>query len=161
MAAPKSDETGLTPKQEAFCRAFLETGNATEAYRRSYDVEPNARDSWIHVEASQLLDNPKVAERLGVLRDELDRLSIYTVRRAMDEYEEARLAALALGQAGPAVAAVTGKVKLFGLDRPQRVEVTGRDGKPIQTETVDRTAEVIKGKLDGIAGRTTGGPSEG
>ena len=29
----------LTEKQEAFCRAFVETGNASEAYRRSYDAK--------------------------------------------------------------------------------------------------------------------------
>ena len=30
--------TTLTPKQENFCLAYLETGNASEAYRRAYDV---------------------------------------------------------------------------------------------------------------------------
>ncbi|TIS17849.1 MAG: hypothetical protein E5X10_01890, partial [Mesorhizobium sp.] len=28
----------LTQKQEAFCLAYVETGNASEAYRRSCDV---------------------------------------------------------------------------------------------------------------------------
>ncbi|MHA0947931.1 terminase small subunit [Enterobacter ludwigii] len=27
---------GLTIKQEAFCQAYIETGNASEAYRRGY-----------------------------------------------------------------------------------------------------------------------------
>ena len=34
----------LTPKQEAFCLAFLETGNAAQAYRRAYDVAEDAKD---------------------------------------------------------------------------------------------------------------------
>ena len=29
----------LTPKQEAFCLAYMETGNASEAYRRAYDAD--------------------------------------------------------------------------------------------------------------------------
>ena len=29
----------LTTKQEKFCKSFIETGNATEAYRRSYDCK--------------------------------------------------------------------------------------------------------------------------
>ena len=33
----------LTPKQEAFILAYLETGNASEAYRRAYNDEPRDR----------------------------------------------------------------------------------------------------------------------
>ncbi|MGU9998175.1 terminase small subunit, partial [Bordetella avium] len=29
----------LTPKQEAFALAYVETGNASEAYRRAYSAE--------------------------------------------------------------------------------------------------------------------------
>ena len=28
----------LTPKQEKFCQVFIETGNASEAYRQAYAV---------------------------------------------------------------------------------------------------------------------------
>ena len=28
----------MTPKQEAFCLAFIETGNASDAYRRAYSA---------------------------------------------------------------------------------------------------------------------------
>jgi len=31
-----TDSNGLTPKQEAFACAYVETGNASEAYRRVY-----------------------------------------------------------------------------------------------------------------------------
>ena len=31
----------LTPKQDAFACAYVETGNASEAYRRAYDVAPD------------------------------------------------------------------------------------------------------------------------
>jgi phage terminase small subunit len=29
----------LTPKQERFVQAYIETGNATEAYRQAYDAK--------------------------------------------------------------------------------------------------------------------------
>lgn len=61
----KSD---LTPKQEAFVAAYLETGNATEAYRRSYDCS-GMKDPTINRAAKELLDNPKIATRLGVLQE--------------------------------------------------------------------------------------------
>lgn len=32
---------GLTPKQEKFCQLYIELGNASEAYRQSYDCSKN------------------------------------------------------------------------------------------------------------------------
>lgn len=133
---------GLTEKQEAFSLAFLETGNAAEAYRRAYDVAPDAKDGWLYVEACQLLDNPKIALRLKELRDQAERLSIFTLQAAMEEFEEARQAALREGQAAAAVSATTGKVKLFGLDKPTRIaaEHVGKNGGPIQVSANDAFA---------------------
>lgn len=67
----------LTDKQDAFALAYVETGNAAEAYRRAYDVAESARDGWLYVEACQLLDNPKVALRIKELQAQAQRLSIY------------------------------------------------------------------------------------
>lgn len=117
----------LTPKQEAFCLAYMETGNAAEAYRRAYDVAEKARDSWVYVEACQLLDNPKIAGRVTKLQDQAAELAHYTVRAAFEEYEAARALAMVGKNAAAAIAAVTGKVRLFGLEQPKRTkhEVTG------------------------------------
>ena len=145
---------GLTPKQEAFARAYLETGNAAEAYRQAYDVAENARDNWIYVEACQLLDNPKIALRLQALQDEAARLSVYTVKAAYDELEEARKLALATDNPGAAVSAITAKIKVFGLDRPRKVEIAGKDGGPIKTEEVGNGAAKLAAYLDAIRSRT-------
>lgn len=139
---------GLTKKQEAFAFAFVETRNATEAYRRSYDVEPNARDPWISVEACLLLDNPKVARRIKELQEQAARLALFTIKQAFDEYEDARQLAHSTGAAGAAVSAVNAKVKLFGLDRPERLEVTGKDGDPIKTEHVGAFGKLIAAIAD-------------
>lgn len=127
----------LTPKQEAFALAYVETANATEAYRRAYDVAENARDSWIYVEAAQLLDHPKIGPRIAELQAIATRLAGYTIKDAADEYELARDLAMAEKNASAAVSAINGKVKLFGLEAPTkaRVEHTGKDGGPIQTES--------------------------
>jgi len=55
--------TNLTPKQESFCLAYLETGNASEAYRRSYDVSRTSPKS-INEGACKLLANTKIASRI-------------------------------------------------------------------------------------------------
>ncbi|WP_290688399.1 MULTISPECIES: terminase small subunit [unclassified Haematobacter] len=137
-SAGAQPELALTEKQEAFALAYFETGNAAEAYRKAYDVAENARDGWLYVEACQLLDNPKITLRLERLREEAERLSIYTRRAAMDEYEKARQVAESALNPSAMVSAINGKVKLWGLEVPTkaRIEHTGKGGGPIQTEEV-------------------------
>lgn len=131
----------LTPKQEAFARAYFETGSGAEAYRTAYDTEPNARDDWIYVEASQLLDNPKIALRLQELQAQAAQLSIFTVTQAYKELEEARMLAHGEGNPSAAVSAVNAKMKLFGLEQPakRRIDVVSTDGSmtPKASESVD------------------------
>lgn len=143
----------ITEKQAAFARAFFETANAAEAYRRAYDVAPDAKDGWIYVEACQLLDNPKVAQRLDELREEAKRLSLFTVTTAFEEYEAARILAHAEKNPSAAVSAVTGKVKLFGLDKPSKVDVTSSDGSASSGPMVS-ALDRIKERLDTIAERS-------
>lgn len=50
--------TGLTIKQEAFCQAYIETGNASEAYRTAYAAD-KMKPEAVHVQACKLQDNPK------------------------------------------------------------------------------------------------------
>ena len=151
--AAAAGPNGLTEKQEAFALAFLETGNAAEAYRRAYDVAPDAKDGWLYVEACQLLDNPKIALRLKELREQAERLSIYNLTQAMTELEQAREIARVSVNPSAMVAATTGKIKLFGLDKPSKIEHTGKDGGAIQTEDVSAKA-LLKAHLDAIASRT-------
>lgn len=119
---------GLTVKQEAFACIFFECGNAAEAYRQAYDVAENARDEWIYVEASQLVDHPKIAQRLIDLSEQAANLSIYTRHEAMRELEEARALALKVEQPAGAVSATNAKIKLVGLDRPKRIDLSSSDG---------------------------------
>ncbi|MDE0590428.1 terminase small subunit [Halocynthiibacter sp. C4] len=146
----------LTEKQEAFALAYFETGNAGEAYRRAYDVEENARDSWIYVEACQLLDNPKIALKLNALREQASELAIYNVLQASAEYEAARSLAEQEKNPSAMVGAISGKVKLFGLEAPKasRHEITGKDGGAIKTEEVGQGAAKLASFLENIAERS-------
>jgi phage terminase small subunit len=60
--------SALTPKQEAFCLAYVQTSNASEAYRRSYDVGENTKPESIWVNASKLMSDAKVLQRVDELR---------------------------------------------------------------------------------------------
>ena len=70
MADGTAAEFRLTPKQAKFAALYVELGNASEAYRRSYDVSPDTKDEAIHVNASKLLSNAKVALRVDELQEE-------------------------------------------------------------------------------------------
>jgi hypothetical protein len=58
----------LTLKQEAFVRAYLQSGNASEAYRLSYDAE-NMTDKTVWEESCKLLKHPKVSARVHSARE--------------------------------------------------------------------------------------------
>lgn len=108
--------SGLTQKQESFCLAYLETGNASEAYRRAYNAE-GSKPEVVHVKASQLLSNGKIAVRVAELREAASMRNEITVDTLLDELEEARRLALDTEAPAPAVSATMGKAKLLGLDK--------------------------------------------
>lgn len=116
-ATPNPQE--LTLKQEGFCQAYVETGNASEAYRLSYPVSINWKPESVHREACATLDHPKVSSRIAVLKAELATKHDVTVASLMKELEEARTAALTCEtpQSSAAVSATMGKARIAGLDK--------------------------------------------
>lgn len=59
----------LTPKQEAFCYALVETGNRALAYRRAYDIPVNTKPAWIWKESSLLAQAPHVRAKIAQLME--------------------------------------------------------------------------------------------
>lgn len=74
----------LTLKQENFCNFYIETGNASEAYRRAYAAE-KMKDETINRVAFDLLNNPKIAARIKELQGELKAISDITKERVLEE----------------------------------------------------------------------------
>ncbi|NWA62983.1 terminase small subunit [Pantoea sp. B9002] len=119
---------GLTQKQEKFCQAYIETGNASEAYRTAYAAD-KMKPEAVHVKASELLSSGKVSVRVAELKADVRARHDVTVDSLIRELEEARQAALTAEtpQSSAAVAATMGKAKLTGLDK-QVVELHGAIG---------------------------------
>ena len=113
----------LTPKQEAFCLAYIETGNASEAYRRAYSAGKMSENA-VHVAASRLLDNPKITLRVAELQASHQERHDVTVDSLTGELEDARDLATVNKQPAAVVSAVMGKAKLHGLIK-DRVEHSG------------------------------------
>lgn len=69
MTMAKEKKYPLTLKQENFARFYVDTGNASEAYRMAYDAEGMKPES-VWTNASILLGNAKVAQRVKELQKE-------------------------------------------------------------------------------------------
>jgi phage terminase small subunit len=106
----------LTPKQEAFAQAYVETGNASEAHRQA-GYGPNMSTKTRHEAASRLLANSKVRAMVGQLQAEHRQRHDVTVDSLTDEFDENRELAFQTAQPAAANGATAGKARLHGLDK--------------------------------------------
>ena len=106
----------LTLKQGAFCQAFIETGNASEAYRKAFDAS-RMKPETVNRSAFDLLQNPKITARLEEIRAEHAKRHEITVDTLLDELEEARQLARDTINPAAMVAATMGKSKITGFDK--------------------------------------------
>lgn len=80
-------KASLTIKQEKFCNKYLECGNASEAYRYAYDCSKMSNNSvWCN--ASQLLADTKVAQRLEYLKNHLAEAAGITALQIIREHQK-------------------------------------------------------------------------
>lgn len=70
----------LTQKQENFCLEYIKCGNASEAYRRSYNAK-KMKDEVIWVKACELLKNGNVEVRVNELKERAVSKAIITVEQ--------------------------------------------------------------------------------
>lgn len=73
----------LTPKQEQFALNIFEGMNQADAYRASYSAK-NMSDNAIYREASLLMSNPKIAQRIKELRDKAAKSTIMSAQERME-----------------------------------------------------------------------------
>ena len=144
--APSSEGGKLTPKQEAFAQAYIETGNASEAYRRAYSAGKMKPES-VNESASRLLADVKITARLAELREPIMQRHNVTVDSLVLELEEARQAALSADtpQSSAAVAATMGKAKLCGLDK-QVIDLMSSDGSMTPAASQDAVLAALARK---------------
>ena len=74
----------LTVKQENFCNYYIESGNASEAYRRAYSCR-KMKDEAVSVKAIELLNNGKITVRVKELQEEQKNKSDITKERILQE----------------------------------------------------------------------------
>lgn len=128
----------ITVKQERFCQVYMETGNASEAYRQAYPKSQKWPEDAVRVNASKLLKNTNVSLRVRALAEDALKRHEITVDTLVDELEEARQLAKSVETPSAMVAATMGKGKLLGLI-VEKNEHTGKDGAPIETKPMGDT----------------------
>ena len=132
----------LTIKQEKFANLYIELGNASEAYRQSYNCQ-KMKDETVNRTANALLNNRKITARIDELRSELAKRHDITKDTLIIELEEARQMAKDTAKASSMVSATMGKARILGLDK-QVIEHTGTNGTPLQLPTFNIVGVVPK-----------------
>ena len=130
----------LSVKQEAFVQALLGCGNASEAYRQAYSCANMAPGS-IHREASLLASNPKVTQRLALLRAEAAQQAVLNRSWVLSRLMKA--AEVALGERTITLR-VPHKNKETGKTEVSEIEVSAHDG-----HVAARTLELL-GRTDEV-----------
>lgn len=70
----------LTQKQENFCLEYIKCGNASEAYKKCYNVE-NMKPESIYRKATELMANGTITARLTELRGKAESKAIITLEQ--------------------------------------------------------------------------------
>ena len=104
----------LTHKQEKFCLAYIETGNASEAYRQSYNTSKMKPES-INESASRLLADVKIAARLEQLREPVRERAQITLESHLERLNHLSLMAEQAEQYSAAIKAEESRGKVAGL----------------------------------------------
>ena len=134
----------LTAKQEAFCLAYIETGNASEAYRTAYDAE-NCKPESVNRLAKELMDNIKIASRLDEIRKPIRERAEITLESHLERLKHLSNMAETAEQYSAAIKAEESRGKASGLYTDKK-EITGKDGAALIPETI--TIEFINASKD-------------
>ena len=131
-----SRRDSLTIKQQKFIEVFLETNNATEAYRRAYHPV-SVNENTLNRKAFDILHSDKVSARIREVEDKATQAMVYGLQEHLAELEEIRSLGIRKGSRNLGAAAkcveLKGKVKKLYTEQ---IELTGANGGPIQLQPV-------------------------
>ena len=64
------NKNGLTQQQENFCNLYVKYGISRKAYLEAYPKSQNWTPSAVDCEASKMLNNPKISQRVNELNEQ-------------------------------------------------------------------------------------------
>jgi phage terminase small subunit len=132
----------LTPKQEEFVRAYVDTSCASTAYRRAYNAE-GMKDNSIHVNACKLLKSAKVALRINELQERATKTAVldraWVLERLMRNADKgAELDDLTASNKALELLGKTEELQMFIEKSKSDITTDGKPIAPILNVTVGR-----------------------
>jgi hypothetical protein len=118
----------LTLNMETFCNEVVLTGNQSKAYRSAYNAD-NWKPESVYCEASKLMANPKVLQRVSELRTAIAEKNSITADDLLNELEQARQLAAITRQPSAMITATMGKARIFGFNK---IILSGDKVNPLQ-----------------------------
>lgn len=148
QAAPKPGATPLrNPRHELVAQEVASGRSKTDAFIEAYPHGAEWKSSAVHVKASMLVSRPEVKERVAFLQARAADTAVFTLAAHLGRLNALSIAAEKSGEFAAAVKAEENRGKAAGF-YPQKVELTGRGGGPIETkQTRDLTDEELAAEL--------------
>jgi len=126
----------LTAKQEAFCQGIADGLGQADSYRAAYDAE-EMKENSVYVNASKLMKNAKVTQRISELRSEVQEKQLWSREMSV----KALVAAYREGSGAVKVSAVKELNAMHGYNEPSKLNITGSMVTRIIREVADDNAK--------------------
>ena len=126
----------LTAKQEAFAQGIADGLGQADAYRMAYDAE-GMKENSVYVNASKLMKNAKVTQRVSDLRSEMQEKQLWSREMSV----KALVAAYREGSGAVKVSAVKELNAMHGYNEPSKLNISGNMVTRIQRVVTDDNAE--------------------
>jgi phage terminase small subunit len=134
----------LTPKQLHFCRAVVSGQTLSDSYREAYSAG-NMSAASIHTEASMLMSNPMITQRVERLQRQKDRAVVVSSITDRERVLDKLRATLDTHEGGPVVTAQLRAAELLGrtmglFKDVQQVQEKPRTAAEVAAELEERLA---------------------
>jgi len=113
----------ITPKQEAFAQAVVDGLSNTDAYRAAGYKVDNMSGSTLNRRAYDVAQNGKVTARIKQLRQDVEKMQMWSRRNSIDTLKEAIQCGADLGQPTVMVMAVRELNRMHGFCEPEVIDL--------------------------------------
>lgn len=122
--------TDLTPQQDKFAQCIADGMNQSDAYRAAFKIKPTTLAKTVNEAASRLMAEGKIRARVQELKAKLEEMSLWSrldsVRKLAELAKHDEVAPKDI------IAAVKELNAMHGWNSPSKLEVTGKDGGPVE-----------------------------
>ena len=125
----------LTAKQEAYCQSIADGMGQADSYRAAYDAG-DMKENSVYVQASKLMKNPKIAQRITELRSAVQEKQLWSREMSV----KALVQAFREGTGSVKVAAVKELNAMHGYNEPAKLNINGNLLTRIQRQVIDDNA---------------------